>query len=64
MKEAKIDPNWIIAMQEKLNQFKRINVWTLVERPNKKLLIETKWVYRNKLDENGIVIRNKARLVA
>ena len=33
IKEVENDPNWINAMQEELNQFKRINIWTLVERP-------------------------------
>ncbi|GKA96912.1 putative ribonuclease H-like domain-containing protein [Tanacetum coccineum] len=39
-------------------------VWTLVDLPYSKRAIGTKWVYRNKKDERGIVIRNKARLVA
>ncbi|GKA89454.1 putative ribonuclease H-like domain-containing protein [Tanacetum coccineum] len=39
-------------------------VWTLVDLPNSKRAIGTKWVYRNKKDERGIVIKNKARLVA
>ena len=51
-------------MQEELNQFKRNEVWELVPRPNDQSVIGTKWVYRNKMDENGIIIRNKARLVA
>ena len=51
-------------MQEKLNQFKRNNVWTLVERSLEQLVIGTKWVFKNKLDEHGTIIRNKARLVA
>ncbi|KAK8621081.1 hypothetical protein V6N13_067524 [Hibiscus sabdariffa] len=51
-------------MQEELNQFDRSNVWTLVERPNDKSTIGTKWVFRNKLDESGNIVRNKARLVA
>ena len=51
-------------MQEELNQFKRNDVWTLIERPNNHQVIGTKWVYRNNLDENGTVIQNKARLVA
>ena len=51
-------------MQEELNQFKRNEVWELVPRPNNQSVIGTKWVYRNKMDENGIIIRNKARLVA
>ena len=64
IKEAIIDDNWIIAMQEELNQFERNNVWKLVEKPENYPVIGTKWVFRNKLDEHGIIIRNKARLVA
>ncbi|GJT16257.1 putative ribonuclease H-like domain-containing protein [Tanacetum coccineum] len=58
------DPSWIEAMQEELLQFKLQEVWTLVDLPNGKRAIGTKWVYRNKKDERGIVIKNKARLVA
>ena len=59
-----VNENWVIAMQEKLNQFERNEVWELVPRPNNQSVIGIKWVYRNKMDENGIIIRNKARLVA
>ncbi|GKF19706.1 putative ribonuclease H-like domain-containing protein, partial [Tanacetum coccineum] len=52
------------AMQEELLQFKLQQVWILVDLPNEKKAIGTKWVFRNKKDERGIVIRNKARLVA
>ena len=62
--EAENDHNWINAMQEELSQFERNNVWTLVKRPKDYSIIGTKWVFRNKLDEHGNVIRNKARLVA
>ncbi|GJT02382.1 putative ribonuclease H-like domain-containing protein [Tanacetum coccineum] len=58
------DPSWIEAMQEELLQFKLQEVWTLVDLPNGKRAIGTKWVFRNKKDERGIVIKNKARLVA
>ncbi|GJQ93278.1 putative ribonuclease H-like domain-containing protein [Tanacetum coccineum] len=51
-------------MQEKLLHFKIQKVWTLVDLPYGKKAIEIKWVYRNKKDERGIVVRNKARLVA
>ena len=51
-------------MQEELNQFEKINVWTLVSRPKKYPVIGTKWVYRNKLYEHENAIRNKARLIA
>ncbi|GJZ07120.1 putative ribonuclease H-like domain-containing protein, partial [Tanacetum coccineum] len=55
---------FIKAMQEELLQFKLQEVWTLVDLPNGKRAIGSKWVFRNKKDERGIVIRNKARLVA
>ncbi|GJX32387.1 ribonuclease H-like domain-containing protein [Tanacetum coccineum] len=62
--QALKDPSWIEAMQEELLQFKLQEVWNLVELPNGKRAIGTKWVFRNKKDERGIVIKNKARLVA
>nr|GEW45969.1 putative ribonuclease H-like domain-containing protein [Tanacetum cinerariifolium] len=62
--QALKDPSWIEAMQEELLQFKMQKVWVLVDLPHGKRAIGTKWVYRNKKDERGIVIRNKARLVA
>ncbi|GJS72880.1 putative ribonuclease H-like domain-containing protein [Tanacetum coccineum] len=62
--QALKDPSWIEAMQEELLQFKLQQVWTLMDLPNGKRAIGTKWVYRNKKDERGIVIKNKARLVA
>ena len=51
-------------MQEELNQFERNKVWDLVPRPRDHPIIGTKWVFRNKSDENGTIVRNKARLVA
>ncbi|GJY72865.1 putative ribonuclease H-like domain-containing protein [Tanacetum coccineum] len=62
--QALKDPSWIEAMQYRLLQLKLQKVWTLVDLPNGKRAIGTKWVYRNKKDERGIVIKNKARLVA
>jgi hypothetical protein len=50
-------------MQDELNNFKRNEVWTLVPRP-KQNIVGTKWVFRNKQDEHGVVTRNKTRLVA
>ncbi|MCQ7222064.1 hypothetical protein NP006_23465, partial [Salmonella enterica] len=64
IEESLADPDWIIAMQEELNQFERNQVWDLVELPINKKFIPTKWVFRNKLNEKGETIRNKARLVA
>ncbi|GJZ21542.1 retrovirus-related pol polyprotein from transposon TNT 1-94 [Tanacetum coccineum] len=62
--EALRDESWIVAMQEELNQFVAKDVWELVPQPRNMTIIGTKWVFRNKLDENGIVSRNKARLVS
>ncbi|GJX55561.1 retrovirus-related pol polyprotein from transposon TNT 1-94 [Tanacetum coccineum] len=62
--EALTDDSWIVAMQEELNQFIANDIWELVPQPRNMTIIRTKWVFRNKLDENGIVSRNKARLVA
>ena len=62
--QAISDPSWVAAMQEELSEFRRNKVWNLVPRPANKTVIGTKWIYRNKLDENGTVTRNKARLVA
>ncbi|GKA74887.1 retrovirus-related pol polyprotein from transposon TNT 1-94 [Tanacetum coccineum] len=62
--EALMDESWIIAMQEELNQFIANDVWELVPQPRNMTIIGTKLVFRNKLDENGIVSQNKARLVA
>ncbi|GJY36085.1 retrovirus-related pol polyprotein from transposon TNT 1-94 [Tanacetum coccineum] len=62
--QALTDPSWIEAMQDELLQFKLQKVWTLVDLPHGKRVVGTKWVYRNKKDDRGIVVRNKARLVA
>ncbi|GKB94483.1 putative reverse transcriptase, RNA-dependent DNA polymerase [Tanacetum coccineum] len=61
--QALTDPSWIEAMQDELLQFKLQKVWTLVDLPYGKRAIGTKWVYKNKKDKRGIVVRNKARLV-
>ncbi|GKA03964.1 putative ribonuclease H-like domain-containing protein [Tanacetum coccineum] len=62
--KALSDLSWVKAMQEELLQFTLQQVWILVDLPIGKRAIGTKWVFRNKKDERGIVIRNKARLVA
>nr|ABF96928.1 retrotransposon protein, putative, Ty1-copia subclass [Oryza sativa Japonica Group] len=60
--EALCDPDWMNAMHEELNNFARNKVWTLVERPRGHNVIGTKWVYRNKQDENGLVVRKRQGL--
>nr|XP_016445060.1 PREDICTED: uncharacterized mitochondrial protein AtMg00810-like [Nicotiana tabacum] len=51
-------------MQEELDQFDKNQVWKLLPKPENALIIGTKWVFRNKLNEDGKVVRNKAILVA
>jgi hypothetical protein len=63
VEDALRDSNWVLAMQEELNNFTRNEVWHLVPRPNQNV-VGTKWVFRNKQDDHGVVTRNKARLVA
>ncbi|GJX98979.1 putative ribonuclease H-like domain-containing protein [Tanacetum coccineum] len=62
--QALKDPSWVEAMQDELLQFKLLKFWTLVDLPRDKWEIGTKWIFRNKKDERGIVVKNKARLVA
>ncbi|KAK1619280.1 hypothetical protein QYE76_024797 [Lolium multiflorum] len=63
--EALEDSDWLEAMHEELNNFKRNKVWTLVKKPKEcRNVIGTKWIFKNKQDEFGNVVRNKARLVA
>ena len=59
VEEALQDSDWVMAMQEELNNFTRNEVWHLVPRPNQNV-VGTKWVFHNKQDEHGVVTRNKA----
>ena len=51
-------------MHDELLQFQRDDVWILILRPEGKHIINTKWIFHNKNDDEGNVIHNKARLVA
>ena len=62
--EVEGDLYWLLAMQEKLNQSERNQVWYLIPRPHDRPIIGTKWIFKNKLDESGNIVRNKVRLVA
>ncbi|GKE79947.1 retrovirus-related pol polyprotein from transposon TNT 1-94 [Tanacetum coccineum] len=64
IKEAMADHAWIEAMHEELHQFDKLKVWELLNKPFGKTVIKLKWLWKNKKDEDNIVIRNKARLVA
>jgi hypothetical protein len=63
IKEACKYENWVNAMNEELDEIEKNQTWELVPRPKNKNFIGTKWVYKNKMNENGQVIRNKSRLV-
>nr|GEV21544.1 hypothetical protein [Tanacetum cinerariifolium] len=61
-KDALTQSCWIEAMQEELNEFERIEVWELVPRLDKVMVITLKWIYKVKLEELGGILKNKARL--
>ncbi|GKB53562.1 putative reverse transcriptase, RNA-dependent DNA polymerase [Tanacetum coccineum] len=61
--QALDDESWVEAMQEELLQFKIQKVWTLVDLLSGKKAISTKWVYRNKKDERGIVMDVKSAFI-
>ena len=64
VEDALQDESQVKAMHDELLQFQRNDVWTLVPRPEGEHIIGTKWIFRNKTDEEGNVIRNKSRLMA
>jgi hypothetical protein len=61
--ESNQHDDWIRAMNEELDQIEKNNTWELVPRPEDKNVIGSKWVFKNKMNEKGQVVRNKARLV-
>jgi hypothetical protein len=61
--EASRDDHWINAMNDELDQIEKNSTWELVHRPEGKNVIGSKWIFKNKLNEQGQVVRNKARLV-
>jgi hypothetical protein len=61
--EANKHDDWIRAMNEELDHIVKNNTWELVPRPEDKNEIGSKWVFKNKMNEKGQVVRNKARLV-
>ncbi|GKE89080.1 retrovirus-related pol polyprotein from transposon TNT 1-94, partial [Tanacetum coccineum] len=63
-KEALEESCWIEAMQEELHEFEPLEVWELIPRPERVMIITLKWILKVKLDELGGVLKNKARLVA
>ena len=64
IQEALEDEFWTASMHEEMEQFVRLQVWDLVPRPEEANVIGTKWLHKNKTDENGNMVRNKSKLVA
>ena len=62
--EALGDESWTTTLQKELNQSTRNDVWYLVPRPKDKHVMGTKWIFKNKQDENRVIVRNKAIIVA
>ena len=58
------DEFWVLAVQEELNQFERNNVSNLVPRPKYHPIIGAKWVFINKMNEQCVITKNKAKLEA
>ena len=58
--ESTKDEDWIRAMNEELNQIEKNNTWEFVPRPTYKNVIGSKWAFKNKRNEQGQIVRNKA----
>ncbi|GKC96411.1 hypothetical protein Tco_1161853, partial [Tanacetum coccineum] len=63
IKEVMLDASWIESIQDELNQFKRLDVWKLVECPIGRNILAVKWIWKNKTDAENTVIRNKSHLI-
>jgi hypothetical protein len=61
--EASKDVNWLKSMNEEMYQIEKNKTWELIPRPTNKNVIGSKWDYKNKMNEQGNIVRNKARLV-
>ncbi|XP_068338928.1 uncharacterized protein [Pyrus communis] len=62
--DAKQDESWLKAMEDELFMIEKNGTWKLVDRPTEKPVIGVKWVYKTKLNLDGSVLKNKARLIA
>jgi hypothetical protein len=60
---ANEDDHWVKSMNDELDQIEKNNTWEMVPRPEGKNVIGSKWIFKNKLNEQGQVVRNKERLV-
>jgi hypothetical protein len=61
--EASKDDHCVKAMNDELDQIEKNNTWDMFHRPEGKNVIRFRWIFKNKLNEQGQVVRNKARLV-
>jgi len=57
------DPHWVKAMEEEMSQIEKNKKWELAPHPKEKNIIGTKWLFKNKKNEDGQIIRSKARFV-
>lgn len=63
IKPTLLDAYWIMTRQEELNQFELSMVWNLVPKPLDITIFGNKWIFRNNLDNQGTITKNKARLL-
>jgi hypothetical protein len=61
--ESSKDDHWVKVMNDEIDQIEKNNMWEMVHRPEGKNIIGSKWIFKNKLNEQGQVVRNKERLV-
>lgn len=64
VKKALKELEWIINVQSKLNELEHNEAWDMDERPSYCSIIRTRWVFRNEVNQDGKIVRNKARLVS
>jgi hypothetical protein len=57
--ETNKDDHWVKAMNDELDQIEKNNMWYMVQRPKGKNIIGSKWIFKNKLNEEGQVIMKK-----
>jgi len=62
--QATKDEKWLKAMKEEIDCIENNQTWELTELPEGKRPIDLKWVYKTKVNPQGIITRHKARLVA
>ena len=65
--EAMMSPDstkWLEAMKSEMRSMYENKVWTLIDLPNDRRVIEIKWIFKRKTDADSSVTIYKARIVA